>query len=197
MARPRSTPMHPADDRLAVASAILKALGEGGKLQGEFAFDLVDRTTEFYGGDYYVSDLDIGLTHDRKRIVARLKKVNSRSRSLVVEREATFVDYTEFDTRFIHYFQIKPHNVLLKVEARTGRLDWEGEYPTPIYGHIHFYGDAEELKMQFDSIVKINVKDAANFSIRHLQAALSQLGEAERDTAAKRLFSRLSKASSS
>lgn len=60
-----------------------------------------------FTGDYYICDLATDLTHDRRRIVSRLKKVRFLSGPIVVERAATFTDYREFATRFIHYFQIQ------------------------------------------------------------------------------------------
>ena len=129
-------------------------------------FDLIDEAEGFYGGDYYICDLATDLTHDRRRIASRLKKVRFLSGPIVVERAATFTDYREFATRFIHYFQIKTCNVLLKVEATINNLDWQGESPTPIYGYLHFHGSDRALRKDFDSIVKSEFKEAAAFSIR-------------------------------
>ena len=104
MARTKPSAKRPFDERLAVANAILAALAEGGELQGEFTFDLIDEAEGFYGGDYYICDLATDLTHDRRRIASRLKKVRFLSGPIVVERAATFTDDREFATRFIHYF---------------------------------------------------------------------------------------------
>ena len=194
MSRTKPSAKRPIDERLAVANAILAALAEGGELQGEFTFDLIDEAEGFYGGDYYICDLATDLTHDRRRIASRLKKVRFLSGPIVVERAATFTDYREFATRFIHYFQIKTCNVLLKVEATINNLDWQGESPTPIYGYLHFHGSDRALRKDFDSIVKSEFKEAAAFSIRHLQAALSQLDKEARSAAANGVLSKLGKA---
>lgn len=193
MARVKSAPKNPIDERLTVANAVLAALAEGGELQGEFIFDLIDEAAGFCGGDYYIADLETYLTRDRKRILARLKKARVQSRPIVVERTAAFTDYSEFATRFIHYVQIKRHNALLKVEARINNLDREGNSPTPIYGHIHFYGSARSLQKDFDDIVRQELKEAEKFAIHHLHAALSQLDGAARSTIAKRLLLKLGK----
>ena len=83
--------------------------------------------------------------------------------------------------------------MLLKVEATINNLDWQGESPTPIYGYLHFHGRDRVLRKDFDSIVKSEFKEAAAFSIRHLQAALSQLDKEARSAAANGVLSKLAK----
>ena len=65
---------------------------------------------------------------------------------------------------------------------------------TPIYGYLHFHGSDRALRKDFDSIVKSEFKEAAAFSIRHLQAALSQLDKEARSAAANGILSKLGKA---
>ena len=179
------------DERLYVSHTILAALAADGALRGAFVLDQIDQAEGFAGGDYYIEDLPIDLACDRRQIRSRLRTAMLHGRPVCMGPAASFTDYGEFAKRFTHYFQIDYYHLLLKVESKVNNLDWENRAPTPIFGHLHFYGDAHASQRDFDRIRQSECKQAERFAVQHVVRALAQLDGAARDAAARKLLARL------
>lgn len=181
------------EQRLDMANAILASLPQSDETPTEFEFDHIDRSEDYYAGEYIVPDLEISLVRDIKQILRHLRRANYNGLPIVIGSTASFKQYGEVYGESIHYVCIQPFNVLIQLKASIGSLECENNLPVPIYGNIYFYADEAGLKENFDDFVKSSVKSSIDFSIRHIKEALSQMGERARAPLTRKALSRLEK----
>lgn len=193
MPRKKSSPEQSLDQRLAFANAILASFAQSGETPTKFEFEYIDLSEGYCTGEYYIPDLEIGLVRDSKRILDRLRKTSFHALPIAIGRTASFKNYREFDTQLIHYVCIQPFNVLLHLEARVNSDEWENDLSVALYGNIYSCGDEGELKKDFDSFLKSNVKSTIDYSICHIKETLLQLDKTARARAIKKTMSSLEK----